>query len=143
MEREQEIKKLVNVLRRTARMSMRPEWPEGTQEAAAFCTEQYNRVLARLKEIDTDLSAIFQPLQPGSSLVVAGMACRQLASYYEDEVGGAWTWRGECETGFDTDAVRDVWRRTARDIEDFGEFIRGSIDEWVRQRGKSPDEKKA
>ncbi len=52
MEREKEIAKLVNVLRRTARMAMQSEWTGSGQDAAAFCVEQYNRVLARLKEIE-------------------------------------------------------------------------------------------
>src|SRR5215470_19720252 len=88
MEREIEITKLVNVLRRTSRMALQSEWTGSSQDAAAFCVEQYNRVLARLKELDQEITPIFAPLAPDSSLSVAAMACRQLAAYYEDEVGG-------------------------------------------------------
>jgi hypothetical protein len=49
MEREKELVKLINVLRRTSRMALQSEWTGGKEDAAAFCTEQYNRVLARLK----------------------------------------------------------------------------------------------
>jgi hypothetical protein len=86
MEREQEIAKLVNVLRRTSRMALQSEWTGGAADTAAFCVEQYNRVLARLKEIDGSNVVIFEPLAEGSSLTVAAMACRQLAAFYEDEV---------------------------------------------------------
>src|SRR5918992_3927978 len=89
MERQKEFFKLINVLRRTSRMALQAEWTGGKEDAAAFCTDQYNRVLARLKEIDPGVGVVFEPLPAGSSLTVVAMASRQLASYYEDEVGPA------------------------------------------------------
>src|SRR6185295_15030972 len=62
MEREKEIAKLVNVLRRTSRMALQSEWTGGSQDVAAFCIDQYNRVLARLKEIDPGVGSVFDPL---------------------------------------------------------------------------------
>src|SRR6185312_8152342 len=87
MEREKELIKLINVLRRTSRMALQSEWTGGKEDAAAFCTDQYNRVLARLKEMDPGVSVVFEPLPAGSSLTVVAMACRQLSAYYEDELG--------------------------------------------------------
>jgi hypothetical protein len=141
MEREKEIAKLVNVLRRTSRMALQSEWTGGGQDAAKFCVEQYNRVLARLKEIDASLATVFDPLATDSSLTVAAMACRQLAAYYEDEVGQTGPWgraHAAGGAGFDPKAFKDFWQKSARDLEDLGEFIRESIEEWARQRkGKS------
>ncbi len=142
MEREKEIAKLVNVLRRTSRMALQSEWTGGSQDVAAFCIDQYNRVLARLKEIDPGVGAVFDPLAPGSSLTVAAMACRQLAAYYEDEVGhsgGSSDWKGvwgDPRYGMwvDKRAFKEFWSKSAREVEDLGEFIRESIDEWVNQR---------
>ena len=134
MEREKEIAKLVNVLRRTARMALQAEAGGGSSDASRFCVEQYNRVLARLKEIDPDVGAIFDPLPADSSLTVAAMACRQLAAYYEDEAGTQWRWGRGHGIGLDAEAFKEFWQRSARDIEDFGEYIRGSVDEWLRQR---------
>ena len=137
MEREQEIAKLVNVLRRTSRMALQSEWTGSAQDAATYCVEQYNRVLARLKEIDPDMASVFAPLEQGSSLTVAAMACRQLAAYYEDEVGrhGGWSHGAR----FDAETFKDFWQKSARDIEDFGEYIRESIEEWAKQRkGRGP-----
>ena len=137
MEREQEIAKLVNVLRRTSRMALQSEWTGSAQDAATYCVEQYNRVLARLKEIDPDMASVFAPLEQGSSLTVAAMACRQLAAYYEDEVGrhGGWSHGAR----FDAETFKDFWQKSARDIEDFGEYIRESIEEWAKQRkGRAP-----
>jgi len=148
MEREKELAKLVNVLRRTSRMALQSEWTGSNQDAARFCVEQYNRVLARLKELDSDVATVFEPLAEDSSLTVAAMACRQLAAYYEDEVGksagwGEWSgaagvW-GDPRYGVwvDRKAFKDFWNKSAREIEDFGEFIRENIEEWVRQyKGK-------
>ena len=142
MEREKEIAKLVNVLRRTARMALHSEWTGGKDDAAHFCAEQYNRVLARLKELDPGVGAVFEPLAADSSLTVAAMACRQLAAYYEDEVGGGSHGFGPGRgygVRFDPETFKDFWRKSARDIEDLGEFIRESIEEWVRQRKRKAE----
>jgi hypothetical protein len=142
MERQTEIGKLVNVLRRTARMAMHSEWTGTSQDAASYCTEQYNRVLARLKEIDPAVSSVFEPLPEGSSLGVVGMACRQLAAYYEDECGPAHFGRAY-GFAFDPKMFKDFWEKSAREIEDLGEFIRESVEEWARQRKRSkPEEPK-
>jgi hypothetical protein len=140
MEREKELAKLVNVLRRTSRMALHSEWTGSSQDAARFCVEQYNRVLARLREIDPDVAKLFDALPVESSLTVAAMACRQLAAYYEDEVGraawGDWggVW-GDPKQGpwVDKKAFKDFWTKSARDIEDFGEFIRENIEDWIKQ----------
>ena len=120
MEREKEIAKLVNVLRRTSRMALQSEWTGGSQDVTAFCIDQYNRVLGRLKEIDPGVAAVFDPLAAGSSLTVAAMACRQLAAYYEDEVGrtaGDWkgVW-GDPRYGLwvDKRAFKEFWNKSAR-----------------------------
>lgn len=140
MEREKEIAKLVNVLRRTSRMALQSEWTGGAEDVAAFCIDQYNRVLARLKEIDAGVGAVFDPLPAGSSLTVAAMACRQLAAYYEDEVGreGSADWKGfwgdpRYGPWVDKRAFKEFWKKSAREVEDVGEFIRENIDEWVNQ----------
>ena len=142
MEREKEIAKLVNVLRRTSRMALQTEWTGGSQDVTTFCIDQYNRVLTRLKEIDPDVGSVFEPLAADSSLTVAAMACRQLAAYYEDEVGrsGGWgDWKGvwadpRYGVWVDKQAFKEFWNKSAREIEDLGEFIRENIDEWVTQR---------
>ena len=143
MEREKELVKLINVLRRTSRMALQSEWTGGSQDAAAHCAGQYNRVLARLKEIDPNVGSMFDPLAAGSSLTVVAMACRQLAAYYEDEIGQAKGFSRGYAVGFDPRVFKDFWEKSAREIEDLGEFIRESIEEWARQRKKEkPDEPK-
>ncbi|HKV42648.1 MAG TPA: hypothetical protein VJX67_25840 [Blastocatellia bacterium] len=142
MERDKEIAKLVNILRRTARMATHIEWTGSSADAASYSVEQYNRVLVRLKEIDPELAPVFEPLATGSSLAVVGMACRQLAAYYEDEVHSR-RWGGY-SVGFDPEAFKDFWCKSSREIEDLGEFIRESVDEWVKQkRSRKPEEKQA
>jgi hypothetical protein len=138
MEREKELVKLINVLRRTSRMAMQSEWTGGKEDAAAFCTEQYNRVLTRLKEIDAGVGSVFDVLPAGSSLTVVAMASRQLAAYYEDELGPAKGFGRAYGFGFDPKMFKEFWEKSSREFEDLGEFIRESIDEWARQRKKTP-----
>jgi hypothetical protein len=135
MEREKELLKLINVLRRTSRMALQSEWTGGGKaDAAAFCTEQYNRVLARLKELDPGVSVVFQPLPAGSSLTVVAMASRQLGAYYEDELGPARGFGRGYGFAFDPKMFKEFWEKSAREFEDMGEFIRESIDEWLRHK---------
>ena len=137
MEREKELVKLINVLRRTSRMALQSEWTGGKEDAAAFCTDQYNRVLARLKELDPGVGVIFEALPAGSSLTVVAMASRQLAAYYEDELGPARGFGRGYGFAFDSSKFKDFWEKSAREFEDIGEFIRESIDEWLRQKKAS------
>ena len=143
MEREKELLKLINVLRRTSRMALQSEWTGGKEDAAAFCTEQYNRVLARLKEIDANVGTIFEPLPAGSSLTVVAMACRQLAAYYEDELGPAKGFGRGYGFAFDPQKFKEFWEKSAREFEDMGEFIRESIDEWLRHKKATSNAEKS
>lgn len=134
MEREKELVKLINVLRRTSRMALQSEWTGGKADAAAFCTDQYNRVLSRLKELDPGVGAVFEPLPAGSSLTVVAMAARQLGAYYEDELGPTKGFGRGYGFAVDPRTFREFWEKSAREFEDMGEFIRESIDEWLRRR---------
>ena len=139
MEREKELLKLINVLRRTSRMALQSEWTGGKEDSATFCTEQYNRVLARLKEMDPGVGTVFEPLAAGSSLTVVAMAARQLAAYYEDELGPARGFGRAYGFAFDPKTFKEFWEKSAREFEDMGEFIRESIDEWLRQKKRSAE----
>ena len=134
MEREKELIKLINVLRRTSRMALQSEWTGGKEDAAAYCVDQYNRVLTRLKEIDPALGTIFEPLAAGSSLTVVAMASRQLAAYYEDELGPAKGFGRAYGYAFDSSRFKEFWEKSACEFEDMGKFIRESIDQWLRDK---------
>jgi hypothetical protein len=141
MEREKELLKLVNVLRQTARTAMHSELTGDDRGAAAFCAEKYNRVLARLKQIDEGVSTVFEPLAADSSLTVTAMACRQLSAYYEDELGPSARFRQAYGVAFDPQTFKNFWHKSGREIEDLGEFIRESIAEWTRHRHPPKDKK--
>lgn len=142
MERDEELVKLIKVLRRTARMTMQAEWTGGSQDAAAFCVEQYNKILARLKELDPDIVKIFEPLPAGSSLTVVSMACKQVAAYYQDKVGKEEGWDRSfgfgggagCPPWFKFKAFRNFMGASPNEFEDLGEIIRESFQEWARRR---------
>ena len=142
MERDKELLKLINVLRRTSRMALQSEWTGGKEDAAAFCTEQYNRVLTRLKELDPNVGVVFQPLAAGSSLTVVAMASRQLAAYYEDELGPSKEPGRGYGFAFDPKVFKEFWEKSGREFEDMGEFIRESIDEWLRHKKEASREEK-
>jgi hypothetical protein len=134
MEKEKELPKLINVLRRTSRMAMQSEWTGSAPDAAAFCVEQYNRVLARLKELDESVGKLFDPLPAESSLTVTAMACRQLAAYFEDEVGPQKGSGRSYGFHFDPSMFKNFWEKSAHEFEDLGQYIRECVDEWARVR---------
>ncbi len=135
MEKEKEIAKLVHVLQQTARMAFQSEWTgSGSTDAAALCVDRHNRILVRLRQLDPGLSAVFEPLPPDSSLTAAAISCRQLASYYEDELGWSSRWKHVADTACDPRAFKDFWRKSARDIQDLGEYMRECAEDWARRR---------
>ena len=82
---EKEAVKLVNVLRRIARAASYVAGVESDPNAARFCAAQYNKVLARLLELEPNLGSIFAPLAADASPYLTRIAARELAAYFEDE----------------------------------------------------------
>jgi hypothetical protein len=80
---EQETVKLLNVLRRIARAAGYSAWTKATPDANQFCVAQYNRVLARLSEIEPSVKPLFAPLADSASPEVIRMAARELLAYFE------------------------------------------------------------
>jgi hypothetical protein len=135
MDKENEIAKLIHVLQQTARVAFQSEWTgSGSSDAAALCVDRHNRILARLRELDPGLSKVFEPLPAESSLTAAAIACRQLASYYEDEIGWPSRWKRAYSSACDTKAFKEFWRKSAKDIQDLGEYMRECAEEWARRR---------
>jgi len=86
---EQETVKLLNVLRRIARAAVYASWTKAGADAAQFLVAQYNRVLARLTEIEPAANALFTPLSESASPEVIRIATRELLAYFEaDEPEG-------------------------------------------------------
>jgi hypothetical protein len=88
VEREQEIIKLVNVLHRIARAAAFSSWIKREDDAVKFCAAQYNRVLARLRELEPAIVSLFGELGLDASPHVTRMAANDLAAYFEDELPG-------------------------------------------------------
>ena len=82
---DQEIEKLVSVLRRIARATRYMEWTKPGPEATQFNVAQYNRILSRLTEIEPAVGPLFTPLSDNTSPEVIRMACRDLIAYFEVE----------------------------------------------------------
>lgn len=82
---EKETVKLINVLRRIARAARYAASVKCEPETARFCVNQYNKVLARLSELEPGIKTLFTPLPENASAEVTRMAARELAAYFEDE----------------------------------------------------------
>ncbi len=135
MEREKEIRRLVSVLLQTARTGFQSEWTgSGSKDAAALCVDRHNRILARLMEYEPEISTVFAPLPADSSLTTAAIACRQLASYFEDETGWSSRWKAAYTHACDPKGFKEFWRKSAKDVQDLGEYMRECAEEWARRR---------
>jgi hypothetical protein len=82
---EKETVKLLNVLRRIARAAGYAAWVRSEPQATQFCIGQYNRVLARLIELEPALKPLFTPLSESVSPEVVRIAARELLAYLEVE----------------------------------------------------------
>jgi|SRR5215213_2051519 len=80
---EQETVKLLNVLRRIARAAAYAAWTKAGTDATQFLVAQYNRILARLTEIEPATKALFTPLSDTASPEVIRIATRELLAYFE------------------------------------------------------------
>jgi len=90
MERDREIKKLTNVLRRIARAAGHAAW-SGNNDATRFCVLQYNKVFGRLGELEPSVSPLFTTLSEHASADVTRIAAQELAAYFEDESAATFT----------------------------------------------------
>ena len=109
---EQETVKLLNVLRRISRAAGYAGWTKAGPDATQFCVAQYNRVLARLRQLEPAIEPLFTALSNDASPEVTRMAARELLAYFEaDEPEfmsgyfgrgiyfgrrGSRRWRGRC-----------------------------------------------
>jgi hypothetical protein len=80
---EQETVKLLNVMRRIARAAGYAAWTKAGPDATQFCVAQYNRVLARLTELEPSVKPLFTPLSDSASADVIRLAARELLAYFQ------------------------------------------------------------
>ncbi len=144
MEREEELKKLINVLHRIGRMAVRVQWMGAGEGEARFAVAQYNKVLARLAELDPSIKGVFEPLAEDSSLTVVAMACRQVVSYYEDEVRPERGWGWGFGAGFEAGPFFRAYcgPNIFGDLEELGNMIRDCLQEWQRRERERRAERK-
>jgi hypothetical protein len=84
METDRETAKLMNVVRRIARAATYAAWTRNA-EAARYCATQYNKVLARLSELEPSVARLFTALPETASPDVTRIAAHELAAYFDDE----------------------------------------------------------
>jgi hypothetical protein len=140
MEREQELNKLINVLRHIASSATRAQETGAGESEARYGILLFNKILARLGELDPKIKNVFEPLAEDSSLLSVAMACRQVVSYYEDEVKVEeefrWGWKVEEELGvgwFATDFGKRGFLRLLAGVKPGGGgYNLEELDNWVR-----------
>ena len=82
---EQETVKLLNVLRRITRAAGYAAWTKAKPDATQFCVAQYNRVLARLSELEPSAKPLFTSLNDSAPAEVIRLATRELLAYFEED----------------------------------------------------------
>jgi hypothetical protein len=85
-ERKREIAKLVRVLHQIAFAEKFSAWSERREDLSRFSAQQYNRVFARLKEIEPSIAGLFVEVQEDANPRVIRMAAHELAGYFEEEL---------------------------------------------------------
>ena len=141
-QRDREVRRLLNVLRRMARTARMNYWMNGVNETAdSHSIEQYNRILQRFDSLEASgTPGLFLALPPDASLSVLANACRDLVAYHEDEKNtsakGGWN-------GIWTDARIGIWIDKSafktgipQEIHELGHFIREKVSEWQDRRGE-------
>lgn len=88
MEKDRELTKLINVLSRIARAAGHAAWSR-EPDAARFCALQYNKVLARVTELEPAVGPLFVALPENAAAEVTKIASRELAAYFEDDAAPA------------------------------------------------------
>lgn len=83
---ENETVKLLNVMRRIARAANYASWVKAESDALSFCVGQYNRVLARIAELEPTTRTLFTPLSDAASAEVIRIAAREVLAYFEPDV---------------------------------------------------------
>jgi hypothetical protein len=90
---ENEKAKLINVLRRIARAAGYAAWVKPQPDASKFCATQYNKILARLTELEPSINSLFTPLSEDASPEVIRIAAREVLAYFEaDEPDFGWSY---------------------------------------------------
>ena len=85
MEKEKEISGLVRVLRQIAFAEKFSGFINKNEDLSEFNLQQFNRILARLKELEPSIENLFVELNEGVSSKIIRMAAREVAEYFEEE----------------------------------------------------------
>ena len=82
---EHELKRLAAVLHQIAHDAGCALLKPGAPDAARFCTTQYNRVHARIAEIDPDLTALFGTLPDEATAGQVRIVARAMAASIKEK----------------------------------------------------------
>ena len=81
---EKSIKKLVYLLQQVVNDAGLALLQNEEDDARHFCIDQYNKICARLAELDSELAGRFQPLSSRASVGMVRVAARDMAAHLID-----------------------------------------------------------
>jgi hypothetical protein len=144
---EQLIQRLVTILRRMARTARHNQWMGMTEVVDQYTIDQFNRILERLKAVDSSgAHEVFAPLPSGCAWTSLSSACQDLIACYEpdSQEGQKRQWKGFC-----TDDKSGIWidknafeQGLPHKMQEFGEFLRDQIQEWQRRPRHKHEERR-
>jgi hypothetical protein len=85
MEREKEIGRLVRVLRQIALAEKFSGLINPTEDLAQFNARQYNRIFARLIELEPSIKELFIELADNTPSRLTRLAARELGEYFAED----------------------------------------------------------
>jgi hypothetical protein len=132
------IQKLIAVLRSMAKTAQMNHVMGRSEEADRHTIEQFNRILDRLRHVDTTGALeVFSDLPDQTSWASLNSACRNLIACCDVEGGP----RRHGWDGFWTDAKSGIWIDKMAfecglppEMNEFGEFLKEKISEWQKRK---------
>lgn len=82
---KRELQRLAAVLRQIAYDAGCTLLGRGSRDSIRQCTAQYNRIHARITELDPDIAALFGPLPDHATAGQVRIAARALAAYIREQ----------------------------------------------------------
>ena len=132
---QEEIKRLVVVLKKTGDMAREASMTDAHPSTADYLIKQHARIYQRLARLDPTVRDLFEALEEGASFQVIAMACHQLAAYFERDTRGHKGSR-PLESVLDFGPFKLVIGQDFEALRDLGKTFRDALKEEQRQASR-------
>lgn len=130
-EKQQEIRGLFQILEQTAKIAEDSMLTETYKDGENRCVSQFNKVLERLREIDTVPEGLFDPLQEDAAFSEISIACNHLAAYLSEGLGTSSDLKGMMTNILGKKVIEDI----GEEFKDgkIGDMIRKSMPQFLTE----------